>query len=282
MTISVVNQVPAAGSAVTAAQAIDFDVTGAGGPVAVYVSYPNGDYEIAYDGTVFAPFYLRESTQDGVTDPRHFHVHRLGGWKNAPTFTASALVFPTGPTGPTGATGATGATGVAGPTGPTGATGTAGATGPTGPTGATGPSAGANPTFTTVSIGATPGGKLEETGGEFLISSLSTDKLHLKAAFNQDLTIESSSNIRLSGSTGNVIINCAAIGLYNVTPVSQPTRVTQLTNSTGGSTSSNAGACIDVTTGGLADPVKVNDNEAKILDRLNKIELALHNLGVTQ
>jgi hypothetical protein len=98
---------------------------------------------------------------------------------------------------------------------------------------------------------------------------------------NSDTYIDGSTlNLR---SGGNNLIKCtsSAIGFFNATPAAQAARVTQLSDSTGGNTSSNSGACIDVTTLGVVDPTKVNDNMAKILNRLNKLELVVHNLGLT-
>lgn len=71
--------------------------------------------------------------------------------------------------------------------------------------------------------------------------------------------------------------------LYYGTPISQPTRVGQLTDSTGGSADSTL---VDVTTAGLADPAKVNNNFADLVAKMNAIETRLSaaggGIGVTQ
>jgi hypothetical protein len=81
------------------------------------------------------------------------------------------------------------------------------------------------------------------------------------------------------GSLVKMTINSTGIGLYATTPVAQASRVGQLTDSTGGSTSSNGGAVVDV--GASPDQTKINDNLAKLAARVNALELALHNIGIT-
>lgn len=82
-----------------------------------------------------------------------------------------------------------------------------------------------------------------------------------------------------TGSTTRLQANATGLGLYTATPVAQASRVNQLTDSTTGSTASNSGALVDV--GGAFDQTKLNDNLAKLAAKINAIETALHNLGVT-
>lgn len=84
-----------------------------------------------------------------------------------------------------------------------------------------------------------------------------------------------------TGGTARFQGNNTGIGFYGATPVAQASRATQLSDVTGGNTASNSGTCVDVTTAGLADPAKVNDNMAKMLDRINKLETIIHNLGLS-
>lgn len=68
------------------------------------------------------------------------------------------------------------------------------------------------------------------------------------------------------------------IGAYNVTPVVQPASAAQaaLTDSTGGTTD---GVLEDVTTAGLADPAKVNNNFKEMVTLVHAMRTALVNLG---
>ena len=70
------------------------------------------------------------------------------------------------------------------------------------------------------------------------------------------------------------------IGLYTATPVAQAARVGQATNSTGVAAVNRTMS--DVTTTGLADPVKVNQNFANLVANMwNPLELLIHNIGVS-
>ena len=68
------------------------------------------------------------------------------------------------------------------------------------------------------------------------------------------------------------------IGAFNTTPVIQPVGALQaaITNSTGGT---QDGTLVDVTTTGLADPVKVNNNFTDVFALLDAIRTGLVNLG---
>lgn len=72
--------------------------------------------------------------------------------------------------------------------------------------------------------------------------------------------------------------SAAMIGLYGVTAVIQPAGAAQaaITNSTGGTAD---GTLVDVTTIGVADPAKVNDNFTEVYTLLNAMRTAMVNLG---
>lgn len=86
---------------------------------------------------------------------------------------------------------------------------------------------------------------------------------------NAPTTVNSLTANRLVRTDGSKILGSAA----------QDSRVGQLTDSTGGSTSSNSGALVDV--GGAFDQTKLNDNLAKLAAKINAIETAIHNAAVT-
>ncbi len=76
--------------------------------------------------------------------------------------------------------------------------------------------------------------------------------------------------------------NATGVGLYTTTPVAQAVRVGQATNSTGVTPGAGDRTMADVTTGGLADPAKVNSNFAIIaVNMWNLLETAVHNIGLT-
>ncbi len=70
--------------------------------------------------------------------------------------------------------------------------------------------------------------------------------------------------------------NITGLGLYTATPVAQASRVGQLTDST---TGTPATTLVDV--GAVPTQASCNNNFASLLTKLNAVELALHNLGVT-
>ncbi len=77
------------------------------------------------------------------------------------------------------------------------------------------------------------------------------------------------------------LLKCDDTGvrLYTGSTVAQASRVGQFTNSTG--IGSFSLVISDVTTTGLADPVKCNQNFANMLTWGNALELAIHNIGLT-
>jgi len=75
-------------------------------------------------------------------------------------------------------------------------------------------------------------------------------------------------------------VDGTGLGLYTAAPVAQQTRVGQGTNGTGVAATNQTLA--DVTTTGIADPVKVNQNFANLLVNIvNLIETRIHNIGLT-
>ncbi len=85
--------------------------------------------------------------------------------------------------------------------------------------------------------------------------------------------IAASSGLKIGNSTSQ------KVGFWNTTPVVQPSGAAQaaLTNSTGGT---GDGTLEDVTTTGLADPAKVNNNFTEVYTLLNAIRTALVNIGL--
>lgn len=70
------------------------------------------------------------------------------------------------------------------------------------------------------------------------------------------------------------------VGFYGTSPIAQQTRPGQITNNSGG----NVGSEVVSTEAGAADPAGfelVNDNFATVVDRLNKLEAVVFNLGCT-
>lgn len=80
------NVSPASGSAITANQAISFDVEDETNLTAVWVAvhFPATDaYEVVWDGSAFSEQYAG-STADAIADGLSFSVTRTGGWQWAP------------------------------------------------------------------------------------------------------------------------------------------------------------------------------------------------------
>lgn len=121
----VTSQSPAAGSAIPPArQDVTFNVAGEVEGALILGYYADGQYDVIWDGTAFAPYFATSSRTISEAAGHDFRIRRTGGWRLSPTLVIrDPVVGATGPTGPTGATGATGNTGPTGPTGPTGATG---------------------------------------------------------------------------------------------------------------------------------------------------------------
>ncbi len=93
---------------------------------------------------------------------------------------------------------------------------------------------------------------------------------------------------KLTGAAGSSLIGSAVclgweankLGLYTAAPVVQAARVGQGTNSTGVAAANRTMS--DVTTTGLADPVKVNQNFSNLIDNMwNPLELLVHNIGLS-
>lgn len=84
----VTNITPANGATIARAAAVEFDVTDDTGLAAVIVMvlYPDtGDYEVAHDGTTFAPRFVSKSTRTAISGGYRFKLVRTGGWPSAPT-----------------------------------------------------------------------------------------------------------------------------------------------------------------------------------------------------
>lgn len=79
-------------------------------------------------------------------------------------------------------------------------------------------------------------------------------------------------NIQVAGAT-KIKADATGIGLYGGATTAQPTRVGQLTDSTGGSATSTLAS-------GITD-VNAKNAIASLAAKVNALELALHNLGVT-
>ena len=76
--------------------------------------------------------------------------------------------------------------------------------------------------------------------------------------------------------TGSIIFQGTTVGLYNKTPVVQASSIGQLTNSTGGSISSTIN---DVTV--IYSQSILNNNFASLLTKVNALEAALKNIGIS-
>lgn len=99
-------------------------------------------------------------------------------------------------------------------------------------------------------------------------------------ALNGPVSITDAKDVTLGTSTGTKIGTATSqkIGLWNVTPIIQPASANQaaITDST---TGTPASSLVDVTTLGVADPVKVNDNFASLLVLVTAMRTAMVNLG---
>lgn len=95
------------------------------------------------------------------------------------------------------------------------------------------------------------------------------------------LQLSEGASIDVGTTTGSKIGNSVLqkIGLFNVTPIIQPAAAGQaaLTNSTGGDIT--AVTLVDVTTAAVSDPVKVNNNFARVFVLLDAMRTAMVNLG---
>jgi len=87
-------------------------------------------------------------------------------------------------------------------------------------------------------------------------------------------------SLSVNGASGgiNLGISTDYIGLYGVTPVVRPAGALQaaITNSTGGT---QDGTLVDVTTVGVADPAKINDNFTDLYALVNAMRTAMVALG---
>ena len=97
---TVTGQTPTPGTAILPTTPIAFTVTGISGAYAVGISYPNGLYEVAYDGAVLAPFYLQSSTVTALAGgSQTFSLVRTGGWQSATINGAPTIQLITNPAG---------------------------------------------------------------------------------------------------------------------------------------------------------------------------------------
>ncbi len=79
---------------------------------------------------------------------------------------------------------------------------------------------------------------------------------------------------------GRIKIDDTGLGFFGHVPAAQPSRVGQVTDSTGGSTASNSGALVDVTA--TPTQAKINDNFAKLAAKINSLEAnVIHALGLS-
>lgn len=79
------NQVPEADSNILPTTRIEFDVSDAGSPFSLWLMYPDGQIEVAWTGTVFAPVFMADSSFTGSAPDYHYVLYRTGGWRKAPT-----------------------------------------------------------------------------------------------------------------------------------------------------------------------------------------------------
>jgi hypothetical protein len=81
------NFVPTPGIAITRLQHIQFEVTDDLGQfAAIFVSaaFPDGNIEVVWTGTQFAPRYLAGSARTNLTCGYRYTVRRAGGWYATP------------------------------------------------------------------------------------------------------------------------------------------------------------------------------------------------------
>ena len=86
-TPQIVNFTPTPGIPIGRLQPIAFDITDDVGTfvlVVVFVRFPDGTYEVIYDGDGFAPRYAASSAVTAINCGFHFSVRRLGGWIGSP------------------------------------------------------------------------------------------------------------------------------------------------------------------------------------------------------
>lgn len=112
-------------------------------------------------------------------------------------------------------------------------------------------------------------------------TSLNAYSTAMTLASDLTLTLADTMNLVLNATTGTKIATATSqkLGFWNATPIIQPASANQaaLTNSTGGT---GNGTLEDVTSTGLADPAKCNNNFTELFTLTDAIRTALINAGL--
>jgi len=116
------------------------------------------------------------------------------------------------------------------------------------------------------------------TGSAYLIQPVVTGTV--TASGSGSLIITSAYDLSITAASGrnlNLGDGISKIGFFGAAAVVQPSAITSLTDSTGGTADNTL---IDVTSAGLADPAKVNDNFADLSAKVNAILAAIRSEGL--
>ena len=83
---------PAPGTTISRTRVISFDVIDdtALRVVVVMARFPNGDYEVVWDGSAFSKRYA-SSSRAAIAGGHRFSLSRTGGWPATPTFRGVAV-----------------------------------------------------------------------------------------------------------------------------------------------------------------------------------------------
>jgi len=87
------NIVPAPGTGIYASDTLQFDVTDDSGlftAIVIMVEYPDGNYEVVYDGNTFA-YNFQNCTKSVITNGFRYYLRRRGGWPGSPTARIRAI-----------------------------------------------------------------------------------------------------------------------------------------------------------------------------------------------
>jgi hypothetical protein len=87
------NVSPPENEEITRTTPVFLDVTDVGGfrRILLKVSFPDGTWDLAYDGSTFAPKYVGLSSVTVIATGFRFRLLRAGGWSGAPTVTPYAI-----------------------------------------------------------------------------------------------------------------------------------------------------------------------------------------------
>lgn len=94
---TITGQTPAPNANILPTTELRFHVGGIGGAFAIGLYYATGEYEIAWDGATFSPFFKLDSrinpSVPEITTDCDFALRRTGGWRTAPTVVVTTPIF---------------------------------------------------------------------------------------------------------------------------------------------------------------------------------------------